>query len=75
MPWALVLAKAGYRVVLVDLRGHGHSTGDRIYFGGIERTDLVQCLDALTQRHVLRGTGRGAGHFLWRRAGVAMGGH
>ena len=52
MPWALVLAKAGYQVVLVDLRGHGHSTGDHIYFGGFERTDLVQCLDVLIQRHV-----------------------
>ncbi|HUA36906.1 MAG TPA: alpha/beta fold hydrolase [Candidatus Sulfopaludibacter sp.] len=55
MPWALVLAEAGYRVVLVDLRGHGHSTGDRIYFGGIERTDLMQCLDALRQQHVCAG--------------------
>ena len=55
MPWALVLAESGYRVVLVDLRGHGHSTGERIYFGGIERTDLVQCLDALTQRHICEG--------------------
>ncbi|MGA9778016.1 MAG: alpha/beta hydrolase [Limisphaerales bacterium] len=55
LPWGLVLAEAGYRVVLVDLRGHGHSTGDRIYFGGIERTDLVQCLDALVQRHVCEG--------------------
>ncbi len=50
LPWGLVLAKAGYRVVLVDLRGHGHSTGDRTYFGGVERTDLAQCLDALRQR-------------------------
>ena len=55
LPWGLVLAKAGYRVVLVDLRGHGRSTGDRIYFGGIERTDLVQCLDALVQRRVCEG--------------------
>src|SRR5579859_1113357 len=47
MPWGLLLAQAGYRVVLVDLRGNGHSTGDQIYFGGIERTDMVQCLDAL----------------------------
>jgi pimeloyl-ACP methyl ester carboxylesterase len=52
MPWGLVLAKAGYRIVLVDLRGNGHSTGDNIYFGGIERTDLVQCLDALRQQNV-----------------------
>jgi pimeloyl-ACP methyl ester carboxylesterase len=50
MPWGLILAEAGYRAVLVDLRGNGRSTGDHIYFGGIERTDLVQCLDALKQR-------------------------
>jgi len=55
LPWGLVLAQAGYRVVLVDLRGHGHSTGDRIYFGSVERTDLVQCLDALIQRRVCEG--------------------
>jgi pimeloyl-ACP methyl ester carboxylesterase len=52
MPWGLVLTKAGYRVVLPDLRGNGHSTGDNIYFGGIEQTDLVQCLDALRQQKV-----------------------
>lgn len=55
LPWGLTLAQAGYRVVLVDLRGHGHATGDRIYFGGVERTDLVQCLDALQQRRVCAG--------------------
>ena len=55
LPWAMILAQAGYRTVLMDLRGHGHSTGDRIYFGRIERTDLVQCLDALEQRRVCAG--------------------
>lgn len=55
LPWGMVLARAGYRAVLVDLRGHGRSTGDRIYFGGIERTDLVQCLDALRLRRVCEG--------------------
>jgi len=55
MPWGLVLAKAGFRVVLVDLRGNGHSTGNQIYFGGIERTDLVQCLDTLMQRRICVG--------------------
>lgn len=55
LPWGLVLAQAGYRVVLVDLRGHGHATGDHIYFGGVERTDLAQCLDALEQRRICEG--------------------
>jgi pimeloyl-ACP methyl ester carboxylesterase len=55
LPWGMVLAQAGYRAVLVDLRGHGHSTGNRIYFGGIERTDLGQCLDALEHRRVCAG--------------------
>jgi len=55
MPWGLALARAGYRAVLVDLRGNGQATGDRIYFGGIERTDMVQCLDALRRRHVCVG--------------------
>jgi pimeloyl-ACP methyl ester carboxylesterase len=55
LPWGMVLARAGYRTVLVDLRGHGRSTGDRIYFGRVERSDLAQCLDALEQRGVCRG--------------------
>jgi len=55
LPWGMALARVGYRAVLVDLRGHGHSTGDRIYFGRVERTDLVQCLDALEQRGVCKG--------------------
>jgi len=54
MPWGLVLARAGYRVVLVDLRGNGQATGNHIYFGGIERTDMVQCLNALMQQHVCK---------------------
>jgi len=33
----------------VDLRGHGKSTGQRIYFGVHETRDLSQLLDALAQ--------------------------
>jgi len=46
-PWALRLAQDGWRCVLVDLRGHGKSTGKRIYFGTQEARDLSQLLDAL----------------------------
>jgi pimeloyl-ACP methyl ester carboxylesterase len=46
-PWALRLAEEGWRCVLVDLRGHGKSTGKRIYYGVQETCDLSQLLDAL----------------------------
>ena len=50
VPWALVLAQAGYQVVLVDLRGHGQSTGRTFTAGKYETADLVQMLDYLTAR-------------------------
>lgn len=46
-PWALRLAEAGWRCVLVDLRGHGKSGGRQIYFGLRETNDLSQLLDEL----------------------------
>jgi pimeloyl-ACP methyl ester carboxylesterase len=48
-PWALRLAQEGWRCVLVDLRGHGKSTGKRIYYGAREARDLSQLLDRLAQ--------------------------
>lgn len=47
VPWALRLAEEGWRCVLVDLRGHGKSTGRRIYYGVLETHDLGQLLDEL----------------------------
>ena len=41
------LAAHGYRAVLVDLRGHGESSGQWGTFGVVESRDLVQVLDAL----------------------------
>jgi pimeloyl-ACP methyl ester carboxylesterase len=46
-PWALQLAEDGWRCVLVDLRGHGKSTGTQIFLGMQETHDLSQLLDAL----------------------------
>lgn len=46
-PWALRLAEEGWRCVLLDLRGHGKSTGKRIYFGVQETNDLTQLLNEL----------------------------
>ncbi len=50
MPWAFVLAKAGYRVMMVDTRGHGRSTGETFYCGKYEPADFVQMLDYLRKQ-------------------------
>jgi pimeloyl-ACP methyl ester carboxylesterase len=47
--------RAGYRAVLVDLRGHGRSSGDHITFGIRESQDLCELLDQLGERRVLAG--------------------
>ncbi len=55
MPWALRLAEDGWRSVLVDLRGHGKSTGKQIYFGLVETNDLSQLLDKLARdKHLIQ---------------------
>lgn len=53
VPWALRLAEEGWRCVLVDLRGHGKSTGRQIYFGVKETDDMTQLLDALARDNKL----------------------
>ena len=53
--WASMLASAGFRVVLVDLRGHGRSTGDFLTYGVVESRDLTQVLDALEARGLRAG--------------------
>ncbi|MDB6068166.1 MAG: alpha/beta hydrolase [Pedosphaera sp.] len=55
VPWALRLAEEGWRCVLVDLRGHGKSTGRQIYFGVQETYDLSQLLDKLGRDGQLAG--------------------
>ena len=55
VPWALHLAQEGWRCVLVDLRGHGKSTGRQIYFGVKETGDMSRLLDALARDKELAG--------------------
>jgi pimeloyl-ACP methyl ester carboxylesterase len=45
----------GYRVVQLDFRGHGRSTGEWITYGAVESHDMVQVLDALEQQHLIAG--------------------
>ena len=52
---ARMLSGAGYRAVLVDLRGHGRSSGKWLTFGVRESRDLAQVIDALEDRGLVSG--------------------
>ncbi|MEM1109142.1 MAG: alpha/beta fold hydrolase [Planctomycetota bacterium] len=51
--WARMLAEEGYRVVLVDQRGHGRSTGDWATYGVREMGDMQRVLDVLEEKNLL----------------------
>jgi len=55
LPWALHFGAAGYRTVIVDLRGHGESGGDFITFGELESADLARVLDHLEKKGLVQG--------------------
>lgn len=48
-----LLAVGGYRSVLVDLRGHGLSSGDWLTYGVVDSEDLTQVLDAIDVQNFL----------------------
>jgi pimeloyl-ACP methyl ester carboxylesterase len=55
LPAATALAKAGFRSLLVDLRGHGRSSGEHMTYGLVESRDLSQLLDQLEARGMVLG--------------------
>ena len=55
LPPARDLAHAGYRVVLVDLRGQGRSSGNFITYGVVESRDVSQVIDDLEKRKLIAG--------------------
>ncbi len=55
LPIAKRVAAEGFRCVLVDLRGHGRSTGERITYGVQESADLGQVIDVLGQKGLIEG--------------------
>lgn len=48
------MAKRGYYGVTVDMRGHGRSTGTWMTYGVLDSRDLVQVLDALLAKALVR---------------------
>jgi pimeloyl-ACP methyl ester carboxylesterase len=55
LPQARALSQAGYRAVLVDLRGHGRSTGKYLTYGVQEAQDISQVIDSLEQQQLIAG--------------------
>ena len=53
--WGPILAVHGYRVILVDLRGHGKSTGEYITYGRVESRDISQVIDYMELNDLLKG--------------------
>ena len=54
-PQARALSCAGYRVALVDLRGHGRSTGEYLTYGVREAQDVSQVIDVLDRQRLIAG--------------------
>jgi pimeloyl-ACP methyl ester carboxylesterase len=50
VPVGVALSDAGYRAVLVDLRGHGESSGRYLTYGSVEARDISRVLDAVARR-------------------------
>jgi len=50
-----MLAKAGYRAILIDLRGHGRSSGEWLTYGVEDRKDLSIVLNALENKQLTAG--------------------
>jgi len=47
LPWAFALAQSGWRVVLLDARGHGRSSGVQVGYGVYEADDLIAVIAEL----------------------------
>lgn len=73
--WALFLAQAGYRIVLVDLRGHGRSTGEWIGYGAFEVADLQRVLDDVQRRGLVAGPIGVLGLSYGASVGLQLAGH
>jgi len=55
LPWSLTLARAGYRVVTIDLRNHGHSGSGPAGYGTRESDDVLDVIADLRRRGEIGG--------------------
>jgi pimeloyl-ACP methyl ester carboxylesterase len=69
IPQALILAEAGYHLLLIDLRGHGHSGGEEMTYGYREALDVQAAVDYLLALPEVKQVGL-LGHSLGAAAAV-----
>jgi fermentation-respiration switch protein FrsA (DUF1100 family) len=50
LPYAEFLHRAGYTVLVYDMRNRGRSSGEAVTFGALEYIDLISAVDCLTTR-------------------------
>lgn len=62
-PQAIILAGAGYHLLLLDLRGHGLSEGTMVSYGGREALDVEAAVDYLATQSEIKHIGA-LGHSL-----------
>lgn len=55
LPWSLQLAQSGFRVISLDLRGHGRSGQAPAGYGTYESDDVVEVIAALRRRGEVEG--------------------
>jgi pimeloyl-ACP methyl ester carboxylesterase len=55
LPWAFWLGERGYQSILVDLRGHGRTSGKSISFGPVEVAELRALLSHLQSQDRISG--------------------
>lgn len=60
--WGEIFVESGYRTVLVDLRGHGNSSGNSLTYGVREAHDLKVVLDEVERRGLRAGSVGVAGY-------------
>jgi pimeloyl-ACP methyl ester carboxylesterase len=54
LPTAEILAEAGYPLLLIDLRGHGESEGDRVSYGYYESRDVKAGVDYMARQPAIK---------------------
>lgn len=55
LPWSLQLAQAGYRVITIDLRNHGHSGAGLAGYGTVESDEVADVIAALREGGEVQG--------------------